>query len=120
MRRLDRQLDRRAQRERPAHHLDINARNGAAVERAVRGFECLSKAGGIALGPTGLGHWAPHAFFAIFPNNPEQYHLLDGFGSVGMTVLLLLTGLETDLRLLRNLGRAALIASPTPTGPNRR
>ena len=28
-----------------------------------------------------------------------------------MSLLLLLTGLETDLRLLRNLGRAALIAS---------
>ena len=28
-----------------------------------------------------------------------------------MSMLLLLTGLETDLRLLRNLGRAALIAS---------
>ena len=28
-----------------------------------------------------------------------------------MALLLLLTGLETDLRLLRNLGRAALIAS---------
>ena len=30
-----------------------------------------------------------------------------------MVLLLLLTGLETDLRLLRNLGRAALIASAT-------
>ena len=28
-----------------------------------------------------------------------------------MALLLLLTGLETDLRLLRNLGRAAFIAS---------
>ena len=30
---------------------------------------------------------------------------------LGMVLLLLLTGIETDLRLLKNLGRAALIAS---------
>ncbi len=67
--------------------------------------------GGIALGPTVLGHYFPGAFAAIFPPSAEQFHLLDAFGSVGMCLLLLLTGLETDLRLLRNLGRAALIAS---------
>jgi len=68
-------------------------------------------AGGIALGPSGFGHWAPAAFAAVFPPTVEQFHLLDAFSSVGMTLLLLLTGLETDVRLLRNLGRAALIAS---------
>src|SRR5438477_4553031 len=68
-------------------------------------------AGGIALGPSGFGHWAPAAYAVVFPPSVEQFHLLDGFSSVGMTLLLLLTGLETDLRLLRNLGRAALIAS---------
>jgi Kef-type K+ transport system membrane component KefB/nucleotide-binding universal stress UspA family protein len=68
-------------------------------------------AAGIALGPTGFGHWFPTAFATIFPHTAESYHLLDAFAAVGMTLLLLLTGLETDLRLLRNLGRAALIAS---------
>jgi Kef-type K+ transport system membrane component KefB/nucleotide-binding universal stress UspA family protein len=68
-------------------------------------------AGGIALGPSGFGHWFPGAFATVFPPVAEQFHLLDAFSSVGMTMLLLLTGLETDLRLLRNLGRAALIAS---------
>ena len=48
---------------------------------------------------------------AVFPRDAAQFHLLDVFGSVGMALLLLLTGLETDVRLLRNLGRAALIAS---------
>jgi Kef-type K+ transport system membrane component KefB/nucleotide-binding universal stress UspA family protein len=66
---------------------------------------------GIALGPTLLGHYFPHAFEALFPADKEQFHLLDAFSTVGMSLLLLLTGLETDLRLLRNLGRAALIAS---------
>ena len=67
--------------------------------------------GGIALGPSLFGHYAPVAFAAVFPPSAEQLHLLDAFGIVGMSLLLLLTGLETDLRLLRNLGRAALIAS---------
>jgi Kef-type K+ transport system membrane component KefB/nucleotide-binding universal stress UspA family protein len=66
---------------------------------------------GIALGPSLLGHYFPHTFELLFPPDPHQFHLLDAFGTVGMSLLLLLTGLETDLRLLRNLGRAALIAS---------
>jgi Kef-type K+ transport system membrane component KefB/nucleotide-binding universal stress UspA family protein len=66
---------------------------------------------GIALGPTVFGHYAPGAFAAIFPREVAQFHLLDAFGSFGMVLLLMLTGLETDLRLLRNLGRAAIIAS---------
>jgi len=68
-------------------------------------------AAGIMLGPTGFGHWFPNAFAAVFPPTAEGFHLLDAFSAVGMTLLLLLTGLETDVRLLRNLGRAALIAS---------
>ncbi len=66
---------------------------------------------GIALGPTLLGHYFPHAFEVLFPADKAQFHLLDAFSTVGMSLLLLLTGLETDVRLLRNLGRAALIAS---------
>lgn len=68
-------------------------------------------ASGIALGPSLLGHYAPGLYAAVFPPSPEQMHLVDAFGTIGMTLLLLITGLETDLRLLRNLGRAALIAS---------
>jgi Kef-type K+ transport system membrane component KefB/nucleotide-binding universal stress UspA family protein len=68
-------------------------------------------AAGIVLGPSVLGHFAPTAFTLIFPHESAQYHLLEVVGSLGMALLLLLTGLETDLRLLKNLGRAALIAS---------
>lgn len=67
--------------------------------------------GGIALGPTLFGHYFPDAFAAVFPPSVEQFHLLDAFSTIGMALLLLLTGLETDIRLLRNLGRAAFIAS---------
>src|SRR5262245_53875461 len=61
---------------------------------------------GIVLGPTVFGHFAPNAFLALFPSSAEQFHLLDVVGMLGMVFLLLLTGLETDLKLLRNLGRA--------------
>ena len=70
-------------------------------------------AAGIALGPTLFGHFWPGAFEAIFPQLSSQYQLLDVVGTLGMVLLLLLTGLETDLRLLRNVGRAAMIASAT-------
>jgi Kef-type K+ transport system membrane component KefB/nucleotide-binding universal stress UspA family protein len=66
---------------------------------------------GIALGPSLFGHYFPEQFAVVFPPSAAQFQLLDAFGSVGMSLLLLLTGLETDVRLLRNLGRAALIAS---------
>jgi Kef-type K+ transport system membrane component KefB len=68
-------------------------------------------ASGIALGPSLFGRFMPSAFAAVFPPDVEQFHLLDVVGNLGMVLLLLLTGLETDLRLLRSLGRAASIAS---------
>src|SRR5688500_5944018 len=70
-------------------------------------------AAGIALGPSLFGHFFPGAFETVFPRVSAQYQLLDVVGTLGMVLLLLLTGLETDLRLLRNLGRAAIIASAT-------
>ena len=68
-------------------------------------------AAGIALGPSLFGHVWPGGFYAVFPHVSAQYQLLDVVGNLGMSLLLLLTGLETDLRLLKNLGRAAIIAS---------
>ena len=68
-------------------------------------------AAGIVLGPTVFGHYAPDLFVHVFPQEASQFHLLEIIGTLGMVLLLLLTGLETDLKLLRNLGRAALVAS---------
>jgi Kef-type K+ transport system membrane component KefB len=73
-------------------------------------------AAGIILGPTVLGHYWPNAFAAMFegwPTDKTKMLPLEVVGNMGMVFLLLLTGLETDLRLLKNLGRAALIASGT-------
>ncbi len=68
-------------------------------------------AAGIALGPSLFGHFAPTLFGVVFPHESAQFHLLEVIGLLGMVLLLLLTGLETDLKLLKHLGRAALIAS---------
>jgi Kef-type K+ transport system membrane component KefB/nucleotide-binding universal stress UspA family protein len=68
-------------------------------------------AAGIALGPSLFGRVWPAGFAAVFPPDPEAAKLLGVVGNLGMMLLLLLTGLETDLRLLKNLGRAAVIAS---------
>lgn len=88
------------------------ARAGAELARRINLPAVVGElAAGIVLGPTVFGHYAPDSFAWLFPNDVEQFHLLDIFGSLGMVLLLLLTGLETDLRLLKNLGRAAVIAS---------
>ena len=68
---------------------------------------------GILLGPSAFGRAFPAAFQAIFPPDVAQFHLLEVVGTLGMTFLLLLTGLETDVKLIRNLGRAALWTSAT-------
>jgi Kef-type K+ transport system membrane component KefB len=90
----------------------IVARLGAAAVRLV-GLPAVvgELAAGIVLGPSVFGHYAPGAFAALFPQTSEQFHLLETVGLLGMALLLLLTGLETDLKLLKNLGRAALVAS---------
>jgi Kef-type K+ transport system membrane component KefB/nucleotide-binding universal stress UspA family protein len=90
----------------------IAARAGAELCRRLSLPAVLGElSAGIALGPSGLGHFAPAVFAALFPPVSAQFNLLEVVGLLGMVLLLLLTGLETDLRLLRNLGRAALIAS---------
>ncbi|MGZ6126544.1 MAG: cation:proton antiporter domain-containing protein, partial [Myxococcales bacterium] len=66
---------------------------------------------GILLGPAVFGHLAPAAHGALFPADATQEHLLEMLSWLGMILLILRTGLELDLRLLRVLGRAAALAS---------
>src|SRR5262245_1591282 len=68
--------------------------------------------GGIVLGPTVLGVIWPALQHAIFPSAPEQKAMLDGIAQFGiLLLLLLLTGMETDLKLVRTVGKAALSIS---------
>ena len=48
---------------------------------------------------------------ALFPKNPEQKAMIDGISQFGILLLLLLAGMETDLKLVRQKGRASLYAS---------
>ena len=70
---------------------------------------------GIVLGPSLLGWIWPGGYLQLFPadvaNHYLQPHLLEIVSWIGMVLLLLLTGLETDVRLLRHLGRSAFTSS---------
>jgi len=67
--------------------------------------------GGILLGPSALGALLPEFQHALFPSTPEQKAMLDGIAQFGILLLLLLTGMEADLKLVRTVGRAALSVS---------
>jgi Kef-type K+ transport system membrane component KefB/nucleotide-binding universal stress UspA family protein len=66
---------------------------------------------GILLGPSLFGWIWPEAQHAIFPKTPEQKAMLDGIAQVGILLLLLLTGMETDLKLVKKVGKAAIAIS---------
>ncbi|TMJ35023.1 MAG: cation:proton antiporter, partial [Alphaproteobacteria bacterium] len=67
--------------------------------------------GGIVIGPSVLGALWPDLQQTIFPKTPEQKAMLDAIAQLGILLLLLLTGMETDLKLVRKVGRAALTVS---------
>ena len=66
---------------------------------------------GIVLGASVLGHIFPAAELALFPHAPAQRAMLDAVAQLGVLLLLLLTGMETDLSVMRRSGRAALNVS---------
>lgn len=68
---------------------------------------------GLLLGPSFLGAFWPSAQHALFPASHEQKSMIDGISQIGILLLLLLTGMETDLKLVRRIGRAAISVSMT-------
>lgn len=77
---------------------------------------------GLVLGPTLLGSISGGAFEALFPPKAEQLHLIEVVSWLGVIMLLILTGLETDVRLIARKGKGAAaisvggIAVPFATG----
>jgi Kef-type K+ transport system membrane component KefB/nucleotide-binding universal stress UspA family protein len=63
---------------------------------------------GVMLGPSVLGALLPDVQHAIFPTAKEQKSMLDAISQFGILLLLLLTGMETDLKLVRRVGKAAV------------
>jgi Kef-type K+ transport system membrane component KefB/nucleotide-binding universal stress UspA family protein len=66
---------------------------------------------GVVLGPSVFGALWPEAQHAIFPGNAAQKSMIDAVGQVGVLMLLLLAGMETDIGLARRTGRASLVVS---------
>ena len=56
---------------------------------------------GVLLGPSVLGAFWPTAQHAIFPADAAQKKMLDAVSQIGVLMLLLLTGMETDLKLVK-------------------
>ncbi len=66
---------------------------------------------GIVLGPTVFGALLPDLQAAVFPPEATQHGMIDAVAQLGILMLLLLTGMETDLRLVRRVGLPALFVS---------
>jgi Kef-type K+ transport system membrane component KefB/nucleotide-binding universal stress UspA family protein len=66
---------------------------------------------GIILGSSVLGHVAPGVFHLLFPADPVANHLLEALAWIGVIMLLLYTGLETDLGILRGVGHTSVMVS---------
>ena len=64
--------------------------------------------GGLLLGPSVLGLIAPDLQHMLFPQTAEQKSMVAAVSQLGILLLLLLTGMETDLRLVRRVGRSAI------------
>ena len=66
---------------------------------------------GILLGKSVLGHLAPPLYAYLFTADPLVMHLLEAIAWIGAIMLLLYIGLETELEILRGLGRTAAMIS---------
>lgn len=64
--------------------------------------------GGLLLGPSVLGLVWPDLQHALLPQTAEQQSMVAAVSQLGILLLLLLTGMETDLRLVRRVGKSAI------------
>jgi len=66
---------------------------------------------GIILGPSVFGAIWPAAQHTIFPPSSSDRQMLNAVAELGVLMLLLLTGMETDLALVKRVRRTAAIVS---------
>ena len=66
---------------------------------------------GIILGPSVFGALWPSAQHVIFPTASADRQMLNAVSELGVLMLLLLTGMETDLALVKRVRRAAALTS---------
>ena len=68
-------------------------------------------AAGLLLGPSVFGKVWPSGFHWFLPDDPMSSAAIVSIGWVGAALLLVVTGFETDLTLIRRFGRASLFVS---------
>jgi Kef-type K+ transport system membrane component KefB len=68
-------------------------------------------AAGVVLGPSILGLLAPEVQQFIFPPKQHQADLLSAISWLGVLFLIIVTGLETDIGLIKRRGKTALLIS---------
>lgn len=66
---------------------------------------------GVVLGPTVFGHYWPEQFAWFLPAGGEQAAALLTVSWIGVALLLVLAGFETDLGLITKLGRPAVLVA---------
>lgn len=66
---------------------------------------------GILLGPSVFGGIAPHLQQVLFPVHAEDRQMLNAVSELGVLMLLLLTGMETDLALVKRVRKTATLIS---------
>ena len=64
--------------------------------------------GGLLLGPSVFGLIWPSAQHALFPSLAAQKSMIGAVSQLGILMLLLLTGMETNLQMVKRVGRAAI------------
>jgi Kef-type K+ transport system membrane component KefB/nucleotide-binding universal stress UspA family protein len=67
--------------------------------------------GGIVLGPSVFGAVWPDAQQTLFPLEASGREMLKAVSELGILMLLLLTGMETDLALVKRVRRSAILTS---------
>lgn len=66
---------------------------------------------GILVGPSVFGAIMPSVYQAVFPEIVAQQKMIDAIAQLGILMLLLLTGMETDLKLVSKMRRTAFFTS---------
>src|SRR6266545_948065 len=66
---------------------------------------------GVVLGPSLLGHLAPGVSGWMLPAKPDQMHLIDAVGQLGVLLLVGITGTHLDVGLLRRQAFTATAVS---------
>ncbi len=68
---------------------------------------------GVLLGPSVFGLLLPEIRAIVFPNTPALKSMIDAVSQIGILLLLLLTGMETNLALVTRKRRAVVSTSLT-------